>query len=420
MALSATQVIKTYDYYNTLTLLPGYIMPGYEDEQNIARAHYSTDFSSNPIGSKVDFFVHLNDPCKAITDPNPVFSVPKSLSALDPQWFDGYWDNAMFYSHPLVTSQLTALHPDIYQNFSDSVGTLVYVPPEYDPTNPEVFGRASVNSALSNKIPANLFGALDALNNDVFKLYDKFTPSKLGLTKNSFIGQVLAHQGTSNTLQLGLKTRFGSLKVKLPFSTKITGNMFNPEDWAHKNVIEGINANVDKLNNFLKNNSPGKLLSEGLIKLKKLLPKISLDSISKLLHIDVPNVPAISNAIKQIQNFGNAVKSVVSQAQGVLNAVKETAGAIQQGIGTIAGTINSETNEIKNIVNTVKRLPTSVQGLESVVNVGGTNIGLSYQTPNAPTGLDKNSAVIIPGNAVNAQGNSSVVKVITNQYPPSS
>jgi hypothetical protein len=420
MALSATQVIKTYDYYNTLTLLPGYVMPGYEDEQNITRAHYSTDFSSNPLGSKVDFFVHLNDPCKSITDPNPVFTVPKSLSALDPQWFDGYWDHAMFYSHPLVTAQLTALHPDIYQSFSDSVGTLAYVPPDYNPDNPEVYGRASVNSSLSHKIPVNLFNAMDSLNNDVFKLYDKFTPNNLGLTKNSFLKQVFALQDSSNTLQLGLKTRFGSLKVKLPFDTNITGNMFNPQEWAHKNIIEGINTNVDKLNNFLKNNSPGKLLSEGLIKLKSLLPKINLPSISKLLGINVPNMPAISNAIKQIQNFGNAVKSVVSEAQGVISAVKETAGAIQEGIGTIAGTINSETNEIKNIVNTVKRLPSSVQGLESIVNVGGTNVGLSYQTPNAPTGLDKNSVVIIPGNTINSQGNTSVVKVITNQFPPSS
>ena len=52
----AQVVVKTFDYYNTRTVLPDYTVPGYEKELDLSRAYYSADFSSNPIGSKVDFF----------------------------------------------------------------------------------------------------------------------------------------------------------------------------------------------------------------------------------------------------------------------------------------------------------------------------------------------------------------------------
>jgi len=138
--------------------------------------------------------------------------------------------------------------------------------------------------------------------------------------------------------------------------------------------------------------------------------------LSKLLGLNVPD-SNISNVLASLQTYGNAVKSILSTAQGVITAAQQTQQAIQQGIGSVAGTINQETGKLVNVVDTVNRLPATVQGINSVVNVGGTTAGMTYQTPNAITGLNKNSVVIIPGNTINSQGNDSVVKVVTNQYP---
>ena len=328
MALSAQQVIKTYDYYNSLTLVPGYVATGYEQEQYIAKAQYSTDFSSNPIGSKVDFFTHLNDPCISIVAPHPVFTIPKPLSALDPQWFNGYWDEAMFYSHPLVKEQISANAPDVYQDFSDSVGTLTYTPNDFDPGNPGAYGHDAFNSGLLGKIPSRLSNQVNKLNGDMFKLYEKFSPAGLGLDKNTFVSQVFAHQSSTYTLQAGIATRFGSLKIKLPFNTNMTGNLIDPVAWTQKNVIEGVNTAVDKINGVIK--TPGRLLSEGLTKLKSLLPKITLPSLSKLLGLNVPD-SNISNVLASLQTYGNAVKSILSTAQGVITAAQQTQQAIQQG-----------------------------------------------------------------------------------------
>ena len=408
MALNPKQVIQTFDYYNTNILLPGYTVPGYEDEQNITRAHYSTDFSSNPIGSKIDFYNHLNNPCLSISQPNPVFDIPKSLSALDPQWFNGWWDNAMFYSHPLVTSQLQQDNPDIYQAFSDSVGTITYAPDVDDPTDP-TYGNDAVNSSLHAKMPNRLLGLINGLNSSIQTNYNGFTPSGLGPSKTSFLQQVNALKNAASSLQSTITGDVGALKNKLPFSVNLTGNLLTPPSWSHSYNIEGVNTAVNKINGVI--SAPGKLLSGALTKLNNLVPKINLPSISKLVGALVPNMPATSNVISNIQAASSAAKSVIGQAQGALATV--TAGA-----NNVLGTINNATGQIAGAANLAIKNTADLQSINKVVvQAGGVSSALTQQSQSALTSLTNNSMVIINNNTVNAKGNSSVTNINSLQYP---
>jgi hypothetical protein len=410
--LSAQVVIQSVNYYNTLLTIPGYTVPGYESEQYITKAHYSTDFSSNPIGSKVDFFVHLNDPCVSIVAPHPVFTIPKPLSALDTQWFNGWWDQATYYSHPLVRSQLSASYPNIYQDFSDSVGTLAYAPVNTDYNSP-AFGRDTINPSIQHKVIADLFREMDKLNNDMFKLYSSFSPKGLGLKNNSFIGQVLSQQAGAHSIKLQIKGKFGALTAKLPLDKILGGNLNSDPLWNADSTIKNINEKVDKANKFINAHSPSRMLSNALNDFKKTikeyLKKIPLPSISKLLGLPQINVTAISNTLQTLQQYGSAINNTISQVQNTLTAV-------QQGIASVASTINTETNQIKSIVNTVQRVPKNITGLSTVVNIGNTNAGLNYQLPNQVVGLSKNAVTIIPG-TVKANGDSAAIKINTLQEP---
>ena len=404
MALNPKQVIQTFDYYNTNILLPGYTVPGYEDEQNITRAHYSTDFSSNPIGSKIDFYNHLNNPCLSISQPNPVFDIPKSLSALDPQWFNGWWDSAMFYSHPLVTSQLQQDNPDIYQAFSDSVGTITYAPDVDDPTDP-TYGNDAVNSSLHAKMPNRLLGLINGLNSSIQTNYNGFTPSGLGPSKTSFLQQVNALKNAASSLQFTITGDVGALKNKLPFNTNFAGNLITPNSWSHSYNVEGVNTVVNKANSIV--SAPSKLLSSAITKAQSIIPKVTLPSINKLVGAYVPNMPATSGVISDIQAAGTVAKTAISNAQSTLatgiGQLNNAVGVVNNTTGQIVGNATSQLP----IVNTV-----SVANINQTVTTGNVTSALVNQSTSQLTSLNGNTATIINPGAINGQNVTSVVNVI--------
>jgi hypothetical protein len=407
MALSATQVIRTFDYYNTLTMLPGFTVPGYEDEHNIAKAHYSTDFSSNPIGSKVDFFAHLNDPCLAIYAPNPVFTINKPLSALDPQWFNGWWDQAMYYSHPLVTDQVSAENPNIYQNFSDSVGTMAYAPTADDPADP-TYGDDAVSSAIASKIPSRISGMMKGLNSSVLGQANASVPAALKPVQTSFLSQVAAVKKLSTSLQGAITNQVGPLKAKLPFSTNITGNLLNTNSWTHSYNIEGVNSVVSKANNIIA--APGKMLTGAINKVTNLIPKINLPSINKLVGAYVPNMPAVSNVVSNIQSASTVAKTAISTAQSTLAAGAAIASNVTGTISNVTGQVAAATSlPIKNTV--------SLTNFNQTVTSAGGNVisGVLKQSPSNVTPLANNPVTIITPNLTNAQNNKAVITVLGAQ-----
>ena len=394
----AQNVVKTFDYYNTLVLLPGYTVPGYDDELGITKASYSTDFSSNPIGSKVDFYNHLNDPCLFVYAPNPVFTIPKSLSALDPQWFNGWWDNAMFYSHPLVTQQLKEDNPDIYQDFSDSVGYLSYAPTTDDQTDP-TYGNDAISPAIKSKIPNRLLDQINNLNSSVLGKFANFTPPGLGPIKNTFLSQVNAFKSTASSLQSAITGDVGALKNKLPFSTNLTGNLITPPNWSHSYNIEGIKSTVDIAGNVVK--APGRMLSSALVKIQNIVPKITIPSISKLVGAYAPNMPVSSNIISGIQSASTTAKSVLSTAQGTIMTGK-----------SFVSTATTVASQSLSIVNTAA----NIQNINKVNTVNGVTSALVQQSESTLSSLNKNSVVIISGNP-NSKGNTPVQSLNTFSVP---
>ena len=393
--------VKSFDYYNSLTLLPGYTTPGRENEQNVAKAEYTTNFSSNPIGSKVDFYNHLNDPCLSLYAPNPVFNLPLPLSALDPQTFNGWWDNAMFYSHPEVTAQLSADTPSVYQNYSDSVGYLSYAPSENDPTA-LTFGCDATSTAITPKIPNRLLGVINGLNSSVLTKFNQFTPAGLGATKNTFLQQVGAFKRVSSSIQNSIAGQAGILKNKLPFSTNLTGNLVTPANWSHTYNIEGISSTVNKLGSVVQ--APGRMLSTALVKIQNIVPKITIPSVSKLVGAYAPNMPAVSNIIGNIQSAATPLKAALSTAQSTFAAGQAAANALASSASTLTGGLN--------IVNTAA----SIQNINQVVTQNGVMAALTKQSATSLTSLSNNTVVIAGGNP-NNQGVTPVMSLNTFGKP---
>ena len=408
-------VIRKQEYYDTQVLLPGFTVPGYESELDITKAHYSTDFSSNPIGSKVDFFSHLNDPCLDEFSPNPIFTINKSLSSLDPQWFDGWWDQAMFYSHPLVTEQISANYPNVYRNYSDSVGFLTYASEETDPASP-LYGNDAISPSLKSKIPTNILNNISGLHASIESTLSKFTPPGQGPKKTTLLTQIKAFSDASKGLQNIVANKAGVLKNKLPFSTNIKGNLLNNNNWNHKYKIEGLDTAVDKVNNVIK--APSRMLNDALVKIKNLIPKIKLPSIPKLLNLSTPKMPAVSRVVEGIKTASGAVKAAIGAAAATVAAAKDVANQVTGAVGSVVGTINQTTQQIKSVVDTTTRAAAAVQNFNKTISQGGVSTTLINYSNNQTTNLNKNAAVTLDLNTPNSKGDPATVKITTSKYPP--
>ena len=327
----AEEVIRTFDLYNTSVLLPGYNIPGYEKQFDLTRGYYSTDFSSNPIGSKVDFFVQLDDPCVGVLTPNPVFAVPIGLSGLDPLWFDQWWDEATFYSHPKVLEQIQKSNPGTYQPFSDSVGTMYYVNECCDPDN-----STPVNPSLNSKIPKSILSNMERLNNIINIDYRAFTPPGFGPDTSKRKSQISQFQKSVNTVRNIVNGKFDAIKRKLPLNVVQTGNLITPANWKFNTVIQGVNTAVDRLGNII--SAPGRALSGAINKIKSLIPKITLPklpSIGKLINAVIPNMPAVNALYSGLQAAGSAIQSAVATAQGAMAAAQSAIAAAKGAVGAV-------------------------------------------------------------------------------------
>ena len=122
----ATSVVRTFDLYDTTIYWNGYSAPGYDKEQQVTRAFYTSRFSANPIGSQIDFFRELT----GIPQGNPAFTLNDNansytIDGLPILWGKYWWDEAMYYSHPVVYDIITTNNA-YYRAFSECVGSLYY------------------------------------------------------------------------------------------------------------------------------------------------------------------------------------------------------------------------------------------------------------------------------------------------------
>jgi DNA uptake protein ComE-like DNA-binding protein len=397
----ADTVIKTFDLYNTSILLPGYSVAGYENEFGITKAFYSTDFSSNPIGSKIDFFGQLNDPCAGIYNPNPVFTVPVGLTTLNPLWLEQWWNEAMFYSHPLVLQQLKAAHPGLYQDFSDSVGTLYYVTDENSPVSP----------AVSHKVPKSILNQITSLNNALnYDLNKVFKPAGFGANTTRYTAQLDSYNKGATVVKSIVTKNYSDLKTLLPLNTIKTGNLITPPSWGVNLNLEGVKTRVDRLGNII--GAPQRLLSGAINKVKSLVPKLQLPSLSKLVKGLIPGMPAgVSNTLNNIKTATSAVQGAVATAQGAVAAAAATVQAAKNTIGAVKGAVDSAQFAAKNISSVINNTP--ITNIIKNTSKGGVSTALRNQSSTATTTLTNNTAININTAAKTSKGDPAVVTINT-------
>lgn len=402
----AEEVVRTFDLYNTTVLLPGYTITGYSKEFDLTRNYYSTDYSSNPIGSKVDFFTQLDDPCSSLYNPNPVFSVGTSLSSLSPLWFDQWWDEAMYYSHPLVLEQLKASNPATFQSFSDSVGTLNYVSNSATPISP------ALNSKLPSKVMSNMTRLNRLLNVDL----KAFTPPGFGPNTTKLTSQLAQYTSAAATVKSKVNQQFSSINRKLPLNVVQKGNLITPSTWKFDTKIQGVNTAVDRLGNVIR--APGKMLSNAVNKVKSFIPVIKLPplpSLDKLASAVMPNMPAVSNLVNAAKTAAGTVQAAVSTAQGAIGAAQATVAAAKSTIGGVQNAISSVTGTVSNLGGAVAGAGGAIT---NIVKSSGTSTinAMRNQSSTALSNLNSNAAIVVNKAANNKSGNSATNTVNTFDY----
>ena len=403
----AEQVIRTFDLYNTTVLLPGYNIPGYEKQFDLTRSYYSTDFSSNSIGSKVDFFVQMDDPCVGVLTPNPVFTVPIGLSGLDPLWFDQWWDEAIYYSHPNVLEQLQKSNPATYQNFSDSVGTLFYLS---DPESP-------VNPVLNSKIPKNILARMTRLNSLVNIEYKAYTPTGFGPDTKRAASQLAQYTKSITNVKDIVNEKFSSIKRKLPLNVVQTGNLITPKNWKFDTVTQGVKTAVDRLGNII--SAPGRMLSGAINKVKSLIPVIKLPklpSIGKLINANIPGMPAISNLYSGLKTAASTVQSVVATSQGAMAAAQSVIAAAKNTVGAVQSAITNAKGTVQTLSNAANTTGAALTNINKTAIKGNITAAMKNQSATAATVLNNNAVVLVNGSTKNSSGNSSLTTVNTFNY----
>lgn len=395
-------IVRTFDLYNTTVLLPGYTITGYEKEFNLTRDYYSTDYSSNPVGSKVDFFTQLDDPCSGVFNPNPIFNVGVGLSGLSPLWFEQWWDEAMYYSHPLVLEQLRSSNPSTYQSFSDSVGTLHYVSNSATPINP----------VLNNKVPPRILSNMSRLNRLLNIDLKAYTPTGFGPYTNKLNAQLTQYTSAANTVKSKVNQQFNSINRKLPLNVVQTGNLITPSTWKYDTKIQGVNTAVDRLGNVIR--APGRMLSNAVNKVKSYIPVIKLPplpSLSKLTNALMPNMPAVSNLI-------NAAKTAAGTVQSAITTVQGTIGTAQAAIAAGANAVGGVQNAVSSVTGTVAKLGTSVTGgaaINNIIKATGTSTTTAMRNQSATNvvNFNNNAAIVVNRTARNKSNNDGAASINT-------
>lgn len=228
-------VVRNFDLYNTTFYWNGYTgVPTLSTELEVAKAYYIAQYSSNPIGSLVDFFASL---AGQIT-PNPCFTVPLTINTMPYLWARFWWDEAMFYTLNFVTSAISVTYPNIYQTLSESIGSLYFI--------------SRVNNLLNEQtVPYNTLIdrlLLPAVSLNVQSFYQ--TANSLFVSNISAIGPIGTDISPNNsnlimadtdlnrmiTANLGLtaaiNTLYSSLSSFLSFNTIEIGNLIVPISWT--------------------------------------------------------------------------------------------------------------------------------------------------------------------------------------------
>lgn len=232
----ATEV-RTFDLYNTTKYWVGYTIDEYELEQIVAQQYYTVQFNSNPIGAAIEFFI----------------AIPQI--SLNYFWKKYWWDEATYYSNPLILSGASLSASDYYQHFSESVGTLYYISRFNNLNNTQTKPYSPVISRL---IRADISSAIDSFYSVANSLFAanivNIGPTGTDISPNDgnliMADTDLTRRITSNnSLTAAVNSSYSSLSSFLPYNTNVIGNLLTPYYWQLSANNEDTSITVDFNNN---------------------------------------------------------------------------------------------------------------------------------------------------------------------------
>jgi hypothetical protein len=227
-------VVKSFNLYNTTFYWNGYKVPNFEVELNVAKSYYIAQYSSNIIGSQIDFFAELATGKKQ----NPVFTVNTTLDKLPYLWSNYWWEEATFYSNPAVSDSIQKTYPEYYQPFSESIGTLYYISRFNNLKNEQTKPYSSIITPL---LPPGISDSIDSFYSTANSLFvtNIAAIGPLGTDTNPNNSSLimadtdLTRRVTSNNaLTSTINDSYKKLYKFLPYNTNVTGNLITPYRWS--------------------------------------------------------------------------------------------------------------------------------------------------------------------------------------------
>jgi len=242
----ANTVVRTFDLYNTTFYWNGYTVPGFSTQITVASAFYVAQYSSNPVGSQIDFFTSLTTG----TDINPAFKLYGITFSDLPYLWNRYWyDQAVYYSNPAVLSAVQVSLPSYYGSITESIGSLYYINQNIAPfnsiTNPLLLPE--VSTAIQNfyQVALNLFetniAAIGPNGTDTFTNNSNLIPATTDLQRR---------YNSTATLTQVVNSMYPVLSSFLSYNTQVIGNLITPYYWSITMPYESPvgSVNVDQTN----------------------------------------------------------------------------------------------------------------------------------------------------------------------------
>jgi len=237
----ANTVVRTFDLYNTTFYWNGYQPANYSVQTTVASAYYAAQFSSNPIGSQIDFFSQL----AGASATNPIFSVNGvTINSLPYLWGKYWYDQAMYYSNSLVLSAISTSYPSYYQMISESIGSLYYL--SYYNSNSNAY-TLPYNSILSNRIPSGISSAIQSFYQAANSLFVNniaaIGPTGTDTSPNNS-NLIMANtdvtrmQAATTSLIGTINGLYPALSSFLSYNTQVIGNLITPYNWTIKMPYE--------------------------------------------------------------------------------------------------------------------------------------------------------------------------------------
>ena len=260
----ANVVVRTYDLFNTTFYWKGYTVPNFETQLAVAQAYYITQFSSNIIGSQIDFFAEL----AGNSNQNPVFNLTTTIDKLPYFWAKYWWEEAVFYTTNTVSSILSATYPVYYSSFSESVGSLYYL--SYYNNVKNILTKP-YNSLLDSLLIPGLSDSIQGFYSDANSLFIT-NVSAIGPTGTDTVPNnsnlimadtdLIRRINSNNVLTTTVNSFYPFLNLFLPYNNLIIGNLFTPYYWSTQLVYESGYITVDQTNSTI--SIPTQLITDTL------------------------------------------------------------------------------------------------------------------------------------------------------------